>query len=152
MYIIINKHTYLLHNPRISDNIMRCKIVHGIDDNENIHEFLVNNNNLPNDDPDKLTEDDFCARWLALKPQCQEHESPPFLIGKTCPQHCCKSWERYIPCLNCLYYGEFSTISDAVLNEMDAWEPPIVECTKKCLNCITYGEQDSEDSGPDSIS
>lgn len=131
---------------------MRCKIIHGIDDNENIHEFLVKNDELPDDDLTKLTEDEFSGRWLALKPYCEKHESPPFLIGKTCPQDCCNSWEKYIPCMNCLYYGEFTTIREAYTNEMDTWDPPIIECTKKCLNCIMYGVPQSDDSDPDSIS
>lgn len=131
---------------------MRCKIIHGIDDNENINTFLIKNDELPDSDPSKLTEDDFCGRWLALKPHCEKHESGPQLIGKTCPHDCCNSWERYIPCLNCLYYGEFKTLDEAYLNGMGVWEPPIVECTKKCLNCNMCEESESDDSGPDSVS
>ena len=37
---------------------MRTKIVHGIDDNVNIDEWLAKNDKLPDTDPYKLSEDE----------------------------------------------------------------------------------------------
>ena len=74
---------------------MRTKIVHGIDDNVHIDRWLVRNEELPDSDPYKLSEDEFCGRWLALKPNSS-------------------SYENFEPCMNCLYYGEFETIDDSL--------------------------------------
>lgn len=131
---------------------MRCKIVHGIDDNENISTFLCYNEKLSEDDHYKLSEDDFCGRWLALKPHCKDHERSGSIILKSCPQECSKSWEKYTPCINCIYYGEFVTIDDSFINGMGVKEPPIVECVKRCANCVAYGGIESDDSEPDSVS
>ena len=137
---------------------MRTKIVHGIDDNDNIYEWLLRNKNLPDTDQYKLSEDEFCGRWLALKPHCSEHEKPG-IIGSNCGQDCKDSYENFQPCMNCLYYGEFETIDDSLSDVFERWEPPILECKKLCLNCIslTINEDQncsvvSDDSSPDSIS
>ena len=119
---------------------MRTKIVHGIDDNVHIDRWLVKNEELPDTDPYKLSEDEFCGRWLALKPNSS-------------------SYENFEPCMNCLYYGEFETIDGETTNAFGRWEPPYIECKKLCMNCICYGAgEDAEDSGisedssPDSVS
>ena len=116
---------------------MRTKIVHGIDDNINIDEWLAKNDKLPDTDPYKLSEDEFCGRWLALAPFCPNDSSD--------------TMENFQPCMNCLYYGEFKTIDANTTNAFGRWEPPIMVCVKCCDN-HTSSETVSDDSSPDSIS
>ena len=97
---------------------MRTKIIHGIDDNVNFDRCLTYNNNLPNSDPYKLSENDFDARWLAVQPICSRSECQPEneeVIFYSCPSECENSSENYQPCMNCVYYGEFKVIEE--LNE-----------------------------------
>ena len=137
---------------------MRTKIVHGIDDNINIDDWLARNNDLPDTDPYKLSVDEFCGRWLALAPYCN--------VNKVSSKNenfysddCNDYYDNYQPCMNCLYYGEFKIIDSSTTNAFGRWEPPIIQCEKLCLNCreITVGKDnchsvESDDSSPDSIS
>ena len=113
---------------------MRTKIVHGIDDNDNFMTYLSKNNKLSSSCSYKLSEDEFSGRWLALKPFCREHEGSPECLT-CCPEQCPKSMENFEPCINCMYYGEFVTIIHSDTENFERWEPPVIECVKRCLDC-----------------
>ena len=112
---------------------MRTKFIREIDFNDHYSHSLEENLKMSDDDKYKLSVDEFSGRWLALKPFCHEHEYP-CLFGKSCPSDCTKSPENYMPCLHCLYYGEFETIDDYGKDAYGNWYPPIMVCTKCCDN------------------
>lgn len=127
---------------------MRTKIIHGIDDNVNFDRCLTYNNNLPNSDPYKLSENDFDARWLAVQPICSRSECQPEneeVIFYSCPSECENSSENYQPCMNCVYYGEFKVIEDAWYDHKDRYFPAVFELVKPCLNCQCISEEHNSD-------
>ena len=111
---------------------MRTKIIHGCEDNDHFYERLSENDSIPDDNPNKISEEEFYARWLSLLIICDKPEN-------------------YEPCMNCLYYGEFETFDDYGKDAYSNWYPPIMVCVKCCDN-PSCSETVSDDSSPDSVS
>ena len=136
---------------------MRTKIVHGIDDNVHIDEWIARNNDLPDSDPYKLSIDEFCGRWLALELYYITHDIS-FKNGNICSGDYIDDCDNFQPCMNCLYYGEFKIVDSSTTNAFGRWEPPIIECHKLCANCVSEPINEqldsviSDDSSPDSVS
>ena len=111
---------------------MRTKIIHGCEDNDHFYERLSENDSMPDDNPNKISEEEFYARWLSLLIICDKPEN-------------------YEPCMNCFYYGEFKTIEAEWFDYRDRWQPAIYECIKLCMNCEVAEDHESHASTDESI-
>ena len=129
----------LLNKERKRNNYtMRTKIIHGIDDNDNFSDCLMRHRQIDNDCVEfKFSENELAGRWLALKPFCKKHEQSEYL--SCCPSDCSKSMENFYACTNCIYYGEFKTIHEMDSESSERWEPPVIECVRRCFNCEADG-------------